>query len=109
MHGDGKHYFNATGRFLPYKSFLAERNERLLRHEQLHFDITELYARKIDSALTSFQGCYPKQYSRAIQIHDSLIIEWNKFQELYDKETGHSVNDSAQFQWEKKIRLPIIH
>lgn len=76
----------------------------VLNHEQLHFDITELFARKIDSALTPIQNCSYQHCARAYQIHDSLIVEWNKFQELYDRETKHSIDTTAQKRWQEMIK-----
>ena len=97
----GCYRFKAAARFLPHLSFIKE--TKVLAHEQLHFDITELFARKINSALSPLQNCSYKQCSRAYQIHDSLIKEWNKFQELYDTETGHSMNKEMQQKWGVKI------
>lgn len=100
---NGRYSFKATARFLPYQSFIN--SPSVLAHEQLHFDITELFARKIDSALAPLQKCSYKQCARAYQIHDSLIIEWDKFQRLYDRETKHSLDTAAQKIWERTINL----
>jgi hypothetical protein len=42
---NGKYSFTVSARFLPYQSFIYSQNEIVLGHEQLHFDITELFAR----------------------------------------------------------------
>jgi hypothetical protein len=89
--------FRVRSYFDPSKSFMSVKNEKVLRHEQAHFDITELYTRIINEAVAA------NGYKRSFEIHDSLIVEWNKYQALYDKETDHSRNDSMQLVWENKI------
>lgn len=75
----------------------------LLKHEQLHFDIGELYVRKMRkelSALRSKREGTPKDY---LQVFDRLAEECNEMDSLYDAETAHGVYQSQQEVWNKKI------
>ena len=40
-------------------------------------------------------------------VYDSLIEEYDKFQDRYDKETDHSTIGSKQKEWESKIRIEL--
>jgi len=70
-----------------------------LNHEQRHFDITEIYARKLAMAFKR----YKLNKNDRKRIYDSLSTEWDKIQDLYDKETKHSINIEKQKEWDKKI------
>lgn len=77
----------------------------LLKHEQTHFDITEIYTRIIRKKLTAIaseqtlkNGSFNKESSR-------LLKEWNGFQQKYDKETDHGLITSKQKEWEDNVAL----
>lgn len=73
-------------------------SDYILKHEQTHFDITELFARKLRKAMaeTSFSN-NPKKEVNAI--YDQVERARRKFQNQYDAETDHSKNKSAELQW----------
>jgi hypothetical protein len=75
----------------------------MLRHEQLHFDIAEVYARKIRKAVDSLRRKNVKTveaYSMEIQ---KLLRMRNETDNLYDEQTAHGVNGNAQSNWSQKI------
>jgi hypothetical protein len=79
-------------------------SESVLRHEQKHFDIVELYARKLRKLINA------NNYSSAIELtikSDSLYAiidkEMDVYQDKYDDETDGSMNGEQQRAWEKKI------
>ncbi len=75
----------------------------LLHHEQYHFDIYELYARKIRSKILELrdQGNTDKEvYTKAI---DRLLYECDLFQEEYDKQTAHGFLRTNQESWQVYI------
>ena len=79
-------------------------SNQLLAHEQLHFDITELYTRiirkrmnEIASKETIQNGSFNKESSKLLQ-------QWNDYQLKYDKETNHGVNSEKQKQWESLVQ-----
>ncbi len=91
-------YFNVN------KSWTKEReSDELLAHEQLHFDITELYTRKLRKKLSEVADPCGKNVKELDKIYQSNFKECAKAQDLYDKETNHSLNEQKQQEWEEKI------
>lgn len=75
----------------------------LLRHEQLHFDICEWYARMLRKEI-SLLKCAPELLAKnVIKLYDKLTKEQSNTQRLYDKETRHSLNKEKQAEWDQKI------
>ena len=86
------------------KSWARDRSPALLAHEQLHFDIAELYARKIRKKIRSLQerGVRDiKIYNAAIQ---ELLLESNAVDEQYDLETLHGAMSRKQAAWSVRIK-----
>ena len=77
-------------------------DDLVLSHEQLHFDISELFARKMrrQMAETRFTSNVKKEVRT---IYQRIIKELSEFQDLYDKETDFSRNREAQLRWNKEI------
>ena len=78
-------------------------NAALLKHEQVHFDIGEIYRRKIVERIESLRKKGEKQkaiYRYAIQ---KLLAEFRKFSQEYDLETHHGTVEEAQKKWENEI------
>jgi hypothetical protein len=79
-------------------------NEQVLAHEQKHFDIVELYARKLRKQITSFGY---QSYQDVADKIDSLYTENDKamdvYQDKYDDETDGSMNGDMQRQWSSNI------
>ena len=73
-----------------------------LSHEQLHFDISELFARQMRKKLreTSFSDNVKAEIRK---IYKETLEELQKFQELYDWETDFSRNRAKQLEWNQKI------
>jgi hypothetical protein len=68
----------------------ARKSPELLRHEQGHFDITELYARKMRRAVRDASiGCEDDRRAEAAgrRIFDQMDREWEKAEKQYDSET----------------------
>ena len=77
--------------------------EQVLKHEQLHFDITELYVRKFRKALSEYIVGRSIRNDIA-RIYNDLEAERNGMQLLYDAETNHSLIKDKQLEWELRIR-----
>jgi hypothetical protein len=78
----------------------AKESKHLLRHEQYHFEITNYYAQKLDRIIVEENH----KYRSSIQFELNHIVEEANFmQELYDRETYHSLVESEQRNWEYKI------
>jgi hypothetical protein len=78
-------------------------DDYVLKHEQLHFDITELYARKLRAALKQINPGVPKPEKVVERLFDRYSGESRTYQDLYDKETDHSRNVKQQAVWEERI------
>lgn len=90
--------------FYPQQSWYQPKmcDEIVLSHEQLHFDISELFARKMRKRLDNTR--FTKNVKREIQaIYQSVIKELAAFQDLYDRETDFSRNREAQLRWNREI------
>jgi predicted secreted Zn-dependent protease len=77
-------------------------NEDVLKHEQLHFDIHEVYMRKLFLAFTSAK--YTADYREEIKtIFQDIMGQLHTAQIKYDTDAEHSVNKDLQQYWEKYI------
>ncbi len=90
-------------RFNTVKSWGKVKTDYILAHEQGHFDIAELYARKMFKALKAYKY-NPKTISDDInRIYQEIMTSHHQFQSAYDRETDHSRIPDKQAEWEKKI------
>src|SRR5688500_10574962 len=86
------------------KSWARDQSASLLAHEQLHFDIAELYARKIRKKISELNGRGVndiKIYNAAIH---ELLQESNEADQQYDLETLHGAMTRKQAVWTKKVK-----
>lgn len=75
----------------------------LLKHEQVHFDIAELYAKRLQEVFDHFT--YSKNFANEIlQIFEQKKTEYHSMQMRYDDETNHSRNKQRQSEWEAFIK-----
>jgi hypothetical protein len=98
--------FAIISRFNPKKSWVKSKDRLiLLDHEQLHFDITELYVRKFKKRLseTKFKSNPDKIKKQFYVIYDEIAEEKKSYQGLYDEETDFSRDEEKQKEWLKKI------
>ena len=77
-------------------------SEALLKHEQLHFDIAELYSLRIKEIFENYR--YTKNFISEIQlIFNNKKQEYLSMQQQYDEETEHSINKKKQKEWEASV------
>jgi len=84
----------------------AERDADLLSHEQLHFDLTELAARKMRAQFTRLDRACASGRADA-EIGPALAAlerAWVDEQARYDRETDHGTNRPMQIQWQKRVQ-----
>ena len=104
IHHEVKLDFEVTAFFYPneswYRPELCDAN--VLQHEQLHFDISELFARKMRLRLqrTAFTE---NVKSEVRKIYKEILQELSEFQDRYDWETNFSRNKEAQNRWNQRI------
>jgi hypothetical protein len=77
-------------------------NEIILSHEQLHFDISELFARKMRARVEgySFSSNVKAEMN---EIYEQILTEMRAFQKRYDEETNFSREVEKQLEWNKQI------
>jgi len=82
-------------------------SDTLLMHEQVHFDIAELFARKLRKSFSE----YKFNYLTVGKYIDKLFLlnkqERTKIDTLYDEETNFSRNRKQQLLWNKKIKAEL--
>ena len=93
--------------FYPEKSWYQPEliDEVILGHEQLHFDISELYARKMKARLAEETFTHANVKSKVKAIYTEIMKEVEEFQNVYDDETNFSRNREQQSIWNEKIAL----
>ena len=76
----------------------------LLRHEQLHFDIAEVYARRLRQQLGAIQVSCSQLGSTFDRISQAAYTAWQQAEDTYDRDTNHGLLRERQAQWEAKVR-----
>ncbi len=96
--------FNISTHFYPNKSWYQPHlvDSVILSHEQLHFDISELFARKFRKQLSDTR--FTKNVKTEVRaIYKQINAELSDFQNRYDDETNFSRNRDQQQIWNEKI------
>src|SRR3954470_6921615 len=101
--------FDVFANFIKDISWTKKENqsEHLLQHEQLHFDIAELFSMKMKEMFQNFN--YTENYQAEIrQLFDKNKQAYHAMQQLYDNETNHSLNKTKQKEWEDNITSQLM-
>jgi predicted secreted Zn-dependent protease len=86
------------------KSWSTDRSDELLAHEQLHFDIAELYARKIRKKVRQLQKSGVNEVD-VFNSHIRVLLEESNNEDLrYDAETLHGAMVKKQAMWAKQVK-----
>ncbi|MBL7719957.1 MAG: DUF922 domain-containing protein [Flavipsychrobacter sp.] len=89
-----------------WKKAEKELTAALLLHEQQHFDIGELYARKIRKAFASYTATHKHNANTTSELNalfEKLMTEAAGYQDQYDSETDHSKNRENQARWNSRV------
>lgn len=81
---------------------LRSANYYLLEHEQTHFNISELYARKLRKVLSELEASETVG-EEAERKYNSIQKEHAKIQNKYDKESKHSLHIEKELEWQERI------
>ncbi len=103
------HYSGCKDGFINYKvQAYFERKESWVKsealtnhhliHEQIHFDITELHARKVRKALSQNKFRCGQENEFEIFVA-KLTDDWQNDQRKYDEESKHSLDQEKQGEW----------
>lgn len=99
--------YEVNSYFTPVMSWVKEgkMTPHLLAHEQLHFDITELHARKLRKIMQDFDYRNTLNLKSILQANYMAIeASLSKMQKAYDAESRHSINLEQQLKWQKYIK-----
>ncbi|MBU0595084.1 hypothetical protein KJ567_00155 [Candidatus Bipolaricaulota bacterium] len=87
----------------------------ILTHEQTHFDLNEVYRRKLERALlcVQTQGSAEQGVLDALnaQVHSMAGILLNRLVDIqaqYDAESSHGLDQAAQLRWQEQIARWLI-
>ena len=88
--------------FLPADSWVRpdRRTARLLAHEQLHFDIAELYARRLHQQFDRATFTAQNYAARSRKVFEENWRAYQAYQRQYDAETDHGLKTEAQARWQ---------
>ena len=104
---NGKVTYRIDCRFEKNKSWGLVKNDWILRHEQGHFDIAEIFARRLNRLTSEYQFNRTSFQKDIDGIYRSVVDEKEKFQQHYDDETDYSRNKTNQEEWFKKIEAEL--
>lgn len=100
---NGELTYTITCNFSKKKSWGLLKTDYILAHEQAHFDITELHARKLYEALYNYEF-NPDTFKKDIaSIYEKIVAQKEEMQQAYDRETDHSRRKITQNNWLEKI------
>lgn len=102
---------SSFNRNLSWSKLKSKKQESLwlLEHEQLHFDIAELIARKIRKEYSEYKSYeLTATYVDLQAIYDKYYkVELLSLNMTYDKETQHGKLRDKQKEWESKIEMEL--
>lgn len=99
--------FIVINAFYPEQSWVKKSEQsrpELLEHEQLHFDISEVYARRLRKALSLSKLNYFNLKKESERIFDKIHKDYLLRQETYENESAFSLNAKMQTAWQVQIR-----
>ncbi len=92
--------------FYPEKSWVTkdttQRTAAVLKHEQTHFDLCEVYARRLYKELTDTK-INAFNLDNAGVIYERIMNEYEERQYQYDEETHKATNTEIQEKWNNDI------
>ena len=100
---NGQLTYTITCNFSKKKSWGLLKTDYILAHEQAHFDITELHARRLYEALHKYEFNAETFKKDIATIYEKIVAEKEAMQQAYDSETDHSRRRRAQYDWLDKI------
>ncbi|NNK81847.1 MAG: DUF922 domain-containing protein [Flavobacteriaceae bacterium] len=108
--GDLKEFnYTIEAQFYPEESWYKKEqvNTHILEHERLHFDITELFARKMRKRIES--SYLTKNIDQEInRIYGETRLALSEMQKQYDSETSHSQRLENQLKWQRFIKQELL-
>jgi hypothetical protein len=106
---DSKSWLTASRQDLEMKAAIKDANEELLKHEQLHFDMAEIAARKIRRRLgETKEPCAADNDNAALnRFVGEVTRDYRQEQAQYDQETKHGTFMFGQGKWESRVKAAL--
>lgn len=103
---DSKSWLTASRQDLEMKAAIRDANDELLKHEQLHFDMAEIAARKIRRRFSeAHDACSDDGDLEAInRFVGEVTRDYRQEQAKYDQETKHGTFLFGQGKWESRVK-----
>ena len=95
--------YKIQSRFSKTHSWGLHKTPYILSHEQGHFDIAEVFARKLHKKMSEYKFNKKTFQKDLKKIYDEVTDEKEKTQNDYDEETNHSINKDKQKEWLRRI------
>ncbi|MEO5682933.1 MAG: DUF922 domain-containing protein [Chitinophagaceae bacterium] len=80
------------------------KTDYILSHEQGHFDIAEIYARKLHKIVKSYSFDPSTAQKSVPAMYNKIMKELAEMQNQYDSETDFSRDKEEQEQWGEKVK-----
>lgn len=96
--------YKIKSRFSKTRSWGLHKTDHILSHEQGHFDIAEVFARKLNKLMSEYKFDWKTYRQDLKKIYQDVLDEKEEMQNEYDQETNHSINKEKQEEWLKKIK-----
>jgi len=107
---DGQLHARVVARFHPDKSWVGYRiissglaSRVGLQHEQTHFDLAEVYARRIRQFFRQLKDPCPRSDAELERLADRLFRNESAAQRRYDTETESGQRGDRQEKWDKDV------
>lgn len=78
-------------------------DERVLQHEQGHFDLCEIYTRKLRQEIANAHITGANMKSELARIYARVTNDYEARQQAYEAETSHGTVAAAQQRWTMQI------
>ncbi len=95
--------YTIKSHFSRTRSWGRHKSDYILSHEQGHFDIAEIFARKLHKKMSEYRFDRKTYQKDLNKIYQEVVDEKEEMQNEYDDETNHSINKEKQASWLKKI------
>lgn len=82
--------------------------QSVLEHEQGHFDLCEVYTRKLKERMGSIDLAGPNVKQDLMRIYAELSNEYEARQQAYEHETVHGTNIAVQKKWQEIIAKELM-
>lgn len=102
---------NSKMEIVVYNTFYAEKSwvradakiASILDHEQGHFDLCEIYTRKLRAHMSQFDFRAADLQQALMNIYSEVSNEYESRQQAYEQETTHGTNIRQQKKWQEMI------